>query len=81
VIDITTKKPLRVTENETAGPYIMLAYSQVDEVRRVLDRHGIRNWLHENVVTLNGGPEMAIIGLGRGCTAAAVQAVLDSAAQ
>jgi hypothetical protein len=76
--DVTTKKPLHVSTEGTAGPYIRLPYSQLDEVRRLLDGCGIYYWVRDNVISFDGGPEMAEINLGRAGNAAAVQAVLDS---
>jgi hypothetical protein len=76
--DTTTKAPLRVSTDGTAGPYIMLPFSQLDEVRRLLDGQRIRYWVSEDAISLNGGPEMTVINLGRGGDAAAVQAALDS---
>jgi hypothetical protein len=76
--DAATKKPLRVATDGTAGPYIMLPVSQLDEVRRLLDSRRIRYWVEENAISLNGAPEIAVINLGRGGDAVAVQAILDS---
>ncbi len=76
--DAATQKPLRVSTDGTAGPYIMLPVSQLDEVRRLLDSRRIRYWVEENAISLDGGPEMTVINLGRGGDAAAVQAILDS---
>ena len=77
--DATTKKLLRVSTDGTTWPYIMLPVCQLDEVRRLLDSRGIGYWVEENVISLNGAPEVAVINLGRDGDAAAVQAVLDSA--
>ena len=76
--DTTTKKPLRVSTDGTAGPYIMVPFAQLDDLRRLLDGRHIRYWVEENVISLDGGPEIAVVNLGRGGDAAAVQAVLDS---
>lgn len=76
--DVTTKQPLRVSTEGTAGPYISLPYSQLDEVRRLLDDRGIYYWVRDNVISFDGGPEMAEINLGRAGNAVAVQAILDS---
>jgi hypothetical protein len=73
-----TQKPLRVSNEGTAGPYIMLPFSQLDEVRQLLDNQGIRYWVSEHAISMDGGPEMIIINFGREGDAAAVQAVLDS---
>lgn len=76
--DATTQKPLRVSTDGTAGPYIMVPVSRLDEIRRLLDSRGIRYWAEENAISLDGAPEIAVINLGRGVDAAAVQAILDS---
>jgi hypothetical protein len=76
--DTTTRRPLRVSTDGTTRPYIRLPFSQVDDVRRLLDDHHIDYWVEEDVISLNGGPEVAVIDLGREGDAAAVQAILDS---
>ena len=75
--DSTTKTPLRVLDS-TVGPYIILPFSQLDEVRGLLDRGQIYYWVDENVISFNGGPEEATIYMGREGNAAAIQAILDS---
>ncbi len=76
--DTATQKPLRVSTIGTAGPFIKLPLSQLDEVKRLLDDRGIRNWASENAISWDGGPYMIVINLGREGDAAAVQALLDS---
>ncbi len=76
--DSTTKEPLRVSTDSTAGPYITLPFSQLDEVRQLLDSRHVGYWVEENVISFNGAPEEAVINLGRGGDAAAIQAILDS---
>jgi hypothetical protein len=77
--DAMTLKALRVSTEGTAGPYIMLPFSQLDEVRRLLDGRGIRYWVEENAISMDGGPETVVVNLGREGNAMAVQAVLDGA--
>lgn len=79
MLDTVTQKPLRIGGVEGPRPYIRLAYAQVPEVRRVLDEHRIRYHVREDVMSFNGGPEIAYIDLGRGADVGAIQAVLDSA--
>jgi len=79
MIDATTKKPLRVSTDGTAGPYITLLVSQIEEVRRLLDDRGIRYWVEDDAISFNGEPEIAVIDLGRNADANAVQAILDNA--
>jgi hypothetical protein len=76
--DAATKQRLRVSTDGTAGPYIMVPVSQLDEVRGILDTRNVGYWVEENAVSLNGAPEIAVVNLGRGGDAAAVQALLDS---
>lgn len=78
VNDATTEKPLRVSSDGTAGPYIMVPVSQLDEVKRLLETQSVRYWIDENAISLNGTPEIAIINLGRDADARAVQNILDS---
>jgi hypothetical protein len=77
--DVSTKKPLHVSTDGKAGPYIMVPVSQLDDVRRLLDRHRVRYSVDEDVVSLNGAPEVAVVDLGRGGDAKGVQKILDSA--
>jgi hypothetical protein len=76
--DTTTENPMRVSTDGTAGPYIMVPFSQLDEVRQLLDSHHVAYAVEEDVISLNRAPEVAVIDLGRDGDAAAVQAILDS---
>jgi hypothetical protein len=75
--DSTTEERLRVSTDSTVGPYIRLPFSQLDEVRQILDSRHIGYPVEENIISFNGAPEVAFIDLGRGGDAAAVQAILD----
>ena len=77
--DAATNQRLRVSTDGTAGPYIMLPVSQLDDVRKLLDSRGISYWVGENAISLNGAPEIAVINLGRAGDALGVQTLLDSA--
>ncbi len=74
----TTQQPLRVLTDGTAGPYIMVPVAQLDEVKQLLHDSRIQYWVDENAISIDGKPEVAIINLGRGANASAVQAILDS---
>jgi hypothetical protein len=78
MIDATTQRSLYVSTDGTAGPYIRGPVSQLAEIGQLLDHHGIRHWVEEDVISLNGAPEIAIVDLGRGADAEAVQTILDS---
>lgn len=78
MIDAMTRKPLSVSTDGTAGPYIMVPVSQLAEVRRLLDREGVGYWVEDDVISLDGAPEIAVMNLGRGADVSAVQDLLDS---
>jgi hypothetical protein len=79
MIDVTTKKPLRVLSHGTIYPYIRVPTGQLDELRQLLDQHGIRYEVLDFYISLDGGPERAIVHLRRGTDEAAVQTILDNA--
>ena len=77
MIDAMTRKPLYVSTDGTAGPYIMVPVSQLADLRELLDKHRIRYSVEEDAISLDGAPEIAVVDLGRGADVAAVQVILD----
>ena len=75
--DISTNKPLLVSTDGSAGPYIMVPLDQLDDVRRALDENNIRYWVDEAAISMNDRPFIATVNLGRAGNASAVQAILD----
>jgi hypothetical protein len=78
MIDTATQRPLRVSKYGTADPYIDVSVPQLDQVQQLLDDHNVRYSVDELVVSLDGGPEMAVIDLGPGGDASRVQSILDA---
>ena len=78
MIDKSTRKPLSVSANGTAGPYITVPVDQLADVRRLLDDNRVRYWADEVAISLDDEPEVAVINLGRGTDPRAVQRLLDS---
>ncbi|WP_435011285.1 hypothetical protein P12x_002592 [Tundrisphaera lichenicola] len=77
MIDQMTRKPLCVSTDGTAGPYIMVPLSQLPELRQLLDDHGILHLVEEDAISMNGEPEIATIDLGREVDVSAVQEIID----
>lgn len=77
--DVTTQQPLQVLTDGTAGPYLTVPLSQLDEIKILLDSRRIRYWVEENAISLDGSPYVAVVNLGRTGDAAAVQSILDAA--
>jgi hypothetical protein len=78
MIDVATKKPLRVETHSTVGAYISVTVPQLDAIRQLLERHKIGFRVAENAISYNGGPETTRIYLGRKADPHAIQAILDS---
>ena len=79
MIDATTNERLYVSTDDTAGPYIIVLLPQLDAVQKLLKQHGIPHSVDEEVISFDGGPEEAVIDLGRDGDADRVHQILDSA--
>jgi hypothetical protein len=79
MIDVATMKPLRVETYGTVWPSITVSVNQLDEVQRLLDRHGLSYDVEDEAISINDGPELTDIYFRRGADAGAIQAILDSA--
>lgn len=77
MIDAMTRKPLHVSTDGTAGPYIRVPFSQLSGLQEILDRNSIRYSVEEDVISLNGGPEIAVVDLDRKADVHVVQTILD----
>ncbi len=56
MIDSTTSKPLHVSTDGGAGPYIDLPFSQLASVCELLDRHKVEYSVEEDVISMNRKP-------------------------
>ena len=79
MIETHTRRPIHVSTDGTARPYIMVPVDQLGFVRTLLDRHEIRYWVESDAISLNGKPEIGIINLGLAGDSNRVQAILDEA--
>lgn len=78
MIDTTTDKPLYVSTDGDAGPYIMTPVAQLEKVRTLLDANKVPYWVDEEAISLDGKPEVAVVNLGHGSDPESVQNLLDS---
>lgn len=78
MIDTTTRKPLYVSIEEDAGPYIMVPVAQLEMVRGLLDANHITYWVDEEAISLDGKPEVTVINLGQRSNPLTIQRLLDS---
>jgi hypothetical protein len=78
MIDTTTQRPLRVSKDGDAGPYIMVPVAQIEQVRSILDAKGIPHWVDAEAISLDGKPAISVINLGRSVNVNRVQELLDN---
>ena len=77
--DTITERPLQVSDGGVTGHYITVPVSQLDILACLLAQHRIAFDVDEHAISLDGGPEVTDVNLGRGSDPAAVQWVLDNA--
>ncbi len=75
--DTRNGQRLLVSGGGNGRPYIRVAVSQLDEVKKLLDRDEIPYWEDSMAVSLDGRPAVIVINLGLEVDAARVQAILD----
>lgn len=78
MIDTTIGQPLSVSTDGGAGPYITVPVAQLEKVRALLEANKVPYWVDEEVISIDGKPEVAIINLEHESSPAVVQSFLDS---
>jgi hypothetical protein len=78
MIDAATDKPLYVSTDGDAGPYIMVAESQLEKVKKLLDANRVLYWVDEEAISLDGKPEITVINLGSASDPERIQRLLNS---
>ena len=74
MIDHMTQKPVRVLPDSS----IVLPLSQLDQLKAVLDAHKIAYEVGDEVLSVDGKPEVAFVDLERDVDSETVQQLLDS---
>jgi hypothetical protein len=78
MIDTTTQERLCVSTDGGASPYIVIPVLQLDKALALLDEHKVEYWLDDEVLSVDGKPEVAFVNLGQGSDLGQVQRLLDS---
>ena len=79
MIDTITRKPLTVDSSEGKGGILDLPVEQLEKVCALLDANKVKYWVDEEYLSVDGGPETAMITFSRTVDSAMVQRLLDSA--
>ena len=75
--DKHTGMRLVVSKDGRSGPYLIVPVVQVNDVGRVLGQSGIRFWVDETAISLDGKPAMSVVNFGKSVSPDTVQSVLD----
>ena len=78
--DKHTGRRLVVSKDGRSGPYLIIPLMQVNDVRRVFDQSGIRFWVDETAISLDGKPATTVVNFGKSVSPDTVQSLLDTAA-
>jgi hypothetical protein len=79
MIDIETQTPLKISTDGDAGPYLMVPLNQLHEVRRVLERNGIKHVIEDDAIQWDDKPVIAVIDFDYHADVAKIQEALDAA--
>jgi hypothetical protein len=78
MIDTVKHRPIEVRTDGGVEPYIVLPETQREEVTALLDANHVSYWVDEEVLSMDGGPEIAFITLDDRTDPTMVQQLLDS---
>lgn len=78
MIDAVTNEPIRVSIYRGAWPYIRFPLEQLDEVKKRLDRAGIRYAVDTYALSSDGDPYTIDVHFDHRAEVAAIQAMLDN---
>jgi hypothetical protein len=79
MVDVETRKPVRVSDGGPAGPYIRISVGFLEKVRSVLLQNSIEHWVDHIAISVDGDPEVTVIYVGKRFDASRIQELLDSA--
>lgn len=80
MIDNYSQKPVKVINDELAGPYIKLSADLIDAVCAILQANNVRYWVEHQTISINGKPFVGVINLDLKSDPQQVQKLLDNAA-
>lgn len=72
------KKPLRVKKTGKADPYVVVALSELETLKRVLIERGINFSPESTAISLNGGPKEVVVNFEHDADMTEIQSVLNS---
>ncbi len=77
MIDSLTKRPIKVSDDEDAEPYIFVQLDQLDLVKKLLEEAGHDFYVEEDAISFNGQPYTSVVELRHRADVTAIQKLLD----
>ena len=79
MIDTSNQRPIQVLTPESAGPYLRIPLSQLEQVRELLRVNDISHWVAHQAISVNGRPAVIVVNLSKKTDPVRVQELLDAA--
>ena len=77
MIDSETQERILIHTEGNGGPYLMVAHDQLGAIIETLRSHNVSHWVDEDVISIDDGPGVAVVNLGRGSEVSGIQRLLD----
>ena len=77
MIDTVHRKPIKVETNWGVESYIDVPLEQLNGVKALLDANQVSYWVDEEVLSIDDGPEIALVMLDEHTDVEMVQRLLD----
>ncbi len=77
MIDSMTRRPIVVETDGGTVPYLAVVVDQLDEVIALFDSNAIPYYVDEEALSMDDGPAVATVNLGRQADPVLVQRLLD----
>lgn len=79
MIDSTTHRPIVVSTDGDAGPYIIVPVDQLEAITAVLQDGQVDFWIDSHAISIDGQPEVTVVNLSSDADAGQIQGLLDRA--
>jgi len=79
MIDSMTQRPIVVSTDGDAGPYIIVPMDQLDAVTTLLQDGHVDFWVDSQAISIDGQPEVTVVNLSGDADAGQIQQRLDRA--
>jgi hypothetical protein len=61
MIDVGTKQPVMLADNDQMGPYFRVSAEHTPALTAFLQQHGVYHWVQGGGISENGGPAIGFV--------------------